>query len=268
MSSWGSRWRTAFGAASTAAWTIAGERASASASFRRSCRYSSTSEARCVAISRPRSCAWRSTARVALRLESSANPVTRTRATAAPVTRKLCRSCGVRLDMTRVGSEATQGYPTEQACLISWTYESGADVRPAADRGQVAGAVGARANQRARPRSPAPAVLQPDDVSVPVGRRPARRQHVRVHGRRHPRAVPAAPGVRGVRADWVRRVRHPLRELRALGRYQSGAAHSQEHRDVPAPAAAVRRHVRLAARALDHRPALLQVDPVDLLAAL
>ncbi len=41
-----------------------------------------------------------------------------------------------------------------------------------------------------------------------------------------------------------------------------------EHRELPPPARADRRDVRLAARALDHRPALLQVDPVDLPPAL
>src|SRR2546430_1542247 len=132
MSSCGRRWRSAAWEASSAARTTAGEPASASASWRRSRRYRSTSEATCVARSWPRAFACRSTIRLALRLERRANPVTRARATAAPVTRKLCRSCGVRLDMMRVGSEATQGYPVEQACLISWTYDSGPDVRSAA----------------------------------------------------------------------------------------------------------------------------------------
>src|ERR1043166_5953928 len=108
-----------------------------------------------------------------------ANPVTKTRATDAPVTRKLCRSCGVRLDMMRVGTEATQGYPVEQACLISCTYDSGPGVPPAAARGQVAGALGAGAHQRARQSGSAPAFLQPHDVPLPVRRRAARGEHVR-----------------------------------------------------------------------------------------
>src|SRR5207245_709417 len=47
-SSWGRRWRTAACDASSAARTTAGEPASASASWRRSRKYSSTSEATCV----------------------------------------------------------------------------------------------------------------------------------------------------------------------------------------------------------------------------
>src|SRR5256884_7725819 len=183
------RGRGGAGGASGGARTTAGGPASASASWRRSRRYRSTSEATCVARSWPRAFACRSTIRLALRLERRANPVTRTRATAAPVTRKLCRSCGVRLDMMRVGSEATQGYPVEQACLISWTYDSGAAVRSAAGRGQVARALGAGAYQRARPGPPAPAVLQPHDVPLSLGRGPARGEHVRVHRRRHLWAV-------------------------------------------------------------------------------
>ena len=45
---------------------------------------------------------------------------------------------------------------------------------------------------------------------------------------------------------------------------QPGGADSAEHRELPAPAPANGSHVRLAARAVHHRPAVLQVDPVDL----
>src|SRR6266567_3906577 len=49
-----------------------------------------------------------------------------------------------------------------------------------------------------------------------------------------------------------------------FNRHQSGEADSEEHHHVSPPAAPVRGHVRLAARAFDHRSRLLQVDPVAL----
>ena len=51
----------------------------------------------------------------------------------------------------------------------------------------------------------------------------------------------------------LRRLRHPLRELRDQGRDQPGRADPAEHRELPPPAQAHRRDGRLAARALDHR---------------
>src|SRR5438034_6951597 len=267
VSTRGRPWLIACCDPSSAARTTAGERASASASRRRSRTYIPTRDATCVATSRPRSLAWRSTMRVTLRLDSSANPVTRTRATTAPVRRKLCRNCWVRLDMSGVGSEGTQGYPAGQACLFSCTYDSGAQLRPGGRRGAVAGAVGARAHQRARLGPATPAVPQPHDVPLSLRGGTARGEHVRVHRRGHLRPVQAAARLRRVRADRVRRVRHSFRELRALGRHAPGEAHPPEHRDVPPPAEALRRHVRLASRALDHRPPLLQADAADLLAA-
>src|SRR6267142_1140970 len=68
-------------------------------------------------------------------------------------------------------------------------------------------------------------------------------------------------------ADGFRCLRHPFRELRADDWYPSRQAHPAEHRGVPAPAPALRRNVRLAARALDDRSRVLQMDAVDLSAA-
>src|SRR2546427_3852965 len=252
VSSRGRPWVIACCAPSSAARTTAGDRARASASRRRSRRYIPPRDAACVATSRPRSLACRSTMRVTLRLDTRANPVARTRAT-APVRRKLCRNCWVRLAMSRVGSEGTQGYPAGQACLISCTYDSGAQLRPGGRRGAVAGAMGARAHQRARLGPATPAVLQPHDVPLSLRGGTTRGEHVRVHRRRYLRPVQAAPGLRCIRADRIRRIRHSFRELRAFGRHASGEAHSPEHRDVPPPAEALRRHVRLASRALYHR---------------
>ena len=87
-------------------------------------------------------------------------------------------------------------------------------------------------------------------------------------GSRRLRPVQAAPGVRRLRADRVRRVRHPQRELRDQAGHQPRDPDPAEHRELPPPAPADRRDVRLAPRALDHRSAVLQVDPVDLPPAL
>ena len=57
-------------------------------------------------------------------------------------------------------------------------------------------------------------------------------------------------GLRRLRADRVRRVRHPQRELRDQGRHQPGDADPAEHRELPPPAPPHRRHVRLAPRAV------------------
>ena len=137
-------------------------------------------------------------------------------------------------------------------------------LRPPGRRGQVAGPLGRAPHQRARPRSGRAAVLQPHDVPLPLGRGAARREHVRLHRQRRLRPVQAAPGVRRLRADRVRRLRHPQRELRDQGGRQPRRADPAEHRELPAPAPPHRRHVRLAARAVHHRSRVLQVDPVDL----
>src|SRR3989442_14940095 len=103
--------------------------------------------------------------RVTLRLDTRANPVTRTRAT-APVRRKLCRNCWVRLAMSMVGNEGTQGYPAGQACLISCTYDSGAQLRPGGRRGALAEAVGTRGHHRARLGRGTPALI-PTSYATP-----------------------------------------------------------------------------------------------------
>src|SRR5207247_9943487 len=154
-----------------------------------------------VAMSWPRSFAGRSTIRVTLRRENGANPAARTRATTAPMRRKLCRSCWVRLDMSRVGSEATQGYPAGQACLFSCTYDSVAQLRPGGRRSAVAGTMGARARQRARLGPTTPAVLQTHDVPLSLRGGTARGENVRVQRSRYLRAVLAAPRFSRIRTD-------------------------------------------------------------------
>ena len=90
-------------------------------------------------------------------------------------------------------------------------------LRPHRGRGQVAAHLGRARHQPGGPRRrPAP-VLLAHDVPVPVGRRAARREPLRLHRQRHLRALPPAARARGVPAARLRRLRHPLGELRAQG---------------------------------------------------
>jgi hypothetical protein len=138
---------------------------------------------------------------------------------------------------------------------------------PRRGRGEVARPVGRARHQPARPGSPEAALLQPHDVPLPLGRGAARGEHVRLHRQRRVWPLPAAAGVRRLRADRLRRLRHPQRELRDQGGPAPRRAHPEEHRQLPPPAGADRRDVRLAPRPEHHRPGVLQVDPVDLPAA-
>ncbi len=127
--------------------------------------------------------------------------------------------------------------------------------------------MGRSRDQRDRSRRRGEALFQPHDVPLSLGGGVARGEHVRLYRRRHLRPVQAASGVERLRAYRLRRIRHSQRELRDQAGHQSGGAHSAQHRELPAPAPAHGRDVRLAARVVDHRPTLLQVDPVDLRAA-
>ena len=119
----------------------------------------------------------------------------------------------------------------------------------------MAGAVGEAGHEPHRPRCRRAPVLRADDVPVPVGGGAARRQPLRVHGQRHLWTIPAAAGAHRVRADGLRRVRDPLRELRAQGRDAPGRPDPAEHRQLPPPAEARRADDRLAPRAVDDRSA-------------
>ncbi len=111
-------------------------------------------------------------------------------------------------------------------------------------------------------------VLQPDDVSLPVGGGAAHRQHLRVHGRRCKRPL-LAPAWQGrVRAHWFRCFRNTLGKLCAEGRHQPQRPHPEEHRKLHSHAEALRGDVRLEPRGQHHGYELLQVDPVGVSEAL
>ena len=102
----------------------------------------------------------------------------------------------------------------------------------------MAGPLGRAPHQRARPRRRRAAVLQPHDVPLPLGRGAARGEHVRLHRQRHLRPVQAAAGVRRLRADRLRRVRHPQRELRDQAGHQPRRPDPAEHRATSAASSA------------------------------
>src|SRR5436309_9228550 len=137
-------------------------------------------------------------------------------------------------------AQGTLGFLGEQVCVISNTYVACPPLRSAGHRGRLASTLGRATLERARLGSTTPAVLQPHDVPLSLRGGTARGEHVRIHRRRYLRPVQATPRIRRARADRVRRVRHSLRELRALGRHASREAHPAEYRDLPPAAEAVR----------------------------
>ena len=154
--------------------------------------------------------------------------------------------------------------PTKSEEEMSDTYT------PIRDRREVAGPLGRARHEYIRRRRPSfggAAVLQPHDVPVPVRRRAPRRQHVRVHRGRHLRTLAQAAGRGRVRADGLRRVRHPLGELRAQGGHASDGVDSAQHRELHGAAQAYRRHVRLEPHGRYDGSEVLQVDAVDLFEA-
>ncbi len=131
----------------------------------------------------------------------------------------------------------------------------------------MAGALGPARHEPHRPLG-RQSVLHADDVPIPVGRRAARGKPVRVHGQRHSRPLPADARPHGVRAARIRRIRHPLGELRAQGGRAPVGADSAQHRQFPAPTPPGRPDGGLAVRAVHHRRVVLQVDAVAVPAAL
>ncbi len=101
-------------------------------------------------------------------------------------------------------------------------------------------------------------------VPVSVGHRAARRPSAGVH--RHRRVRPFQADDRSQRAahDGVRCVRSAGRAVRRRDRPASADHHRAEHRRPTAAAAPARARPRPAPQRVDHRPALLPLDAVDL----
>ncbi len=117
-----------------------------------------------------------------------------------------------------------------------------------------------------RPEEGQKAVLQPRDVPVPLGRQVARGSLVQLRPGRQLRAVHAHEGIRRIRAHGFRRVRSPGGKLRGEDGYAARAVDRQERREHDRAAQASGLHVRLGQNGLHHRPRVLPVDAVALLA--
>ena len=111
-------------------------------------------------------------------------------------------------------------------------------------------------------------ILRARHVPVPVGRRPARRPSRRLYGVRHRRALQAHARLQRAAPDGLGRVRPAGRAVRDQDRHASAHHDGTQHQALPRAAEVARLLVRLAARGQHDRPRLLQVDAVDLQAAL
>ena len=90
-----------------------------------------------------------------------------------------------------------------------------------------------------------------------------------LHRLRHSRPLARGAGLRRLRADGLRRLRHPQRELCHQARHASACADRAQRAPLPRGATEAHRHaLRLVARGQHDRPALLPLDAVDLHAAL
>ena len=106
-----------------------------------------------------------------------------------------------------------------------------------------------------------------DMFPVPVGRRPARRPPRGLYGDRHRRALQADARLQRAAPDGLGRVRPAGRAVRGEDRHASAHHDRAQHQALPRAAEGARLLVRLGARGQHDRPRVLQVDAVDLQAA-
>ncbi len=125
----------------------------------------------------------------------------------------------------------------------------------------------ARPHVRDADRSHAAQVLRARHVPVPVGRRPPRRSPQGLHGDGRGRARQADDGVQRAAGDGLGQLRPARRAPRREERRAPERDHRAQHRDVQVAARQARPQLRLGPRDHDERAALLQVDAVDLRAA-
>ena len=145
-----------------------------------------------------------------------------------------------------------KGRPKEASCQPSRRGRRaparGAGLRPGAGRDEVAGLLGSTGSPLARSRARAEPLLHPDDVPLSVGRGAARRATSSPSPASTSRDATGASRARRLRADRLRRLRDPQRELRAEGRHAPAQADPAQHRELPPPAEADGAHGRLVAR--------------------
>ena len=110
-------------------------------------------------------------------------------------------------------------------------------------------------------------VLHPRHVSLPQRGRPARRPSRRLHRHRHPGPLPADARLQRPAPDGLGRLRPARRAVRHRDRHAPARHHAEEHRHLPPADPDARLQLRLGPRGRYHRSELLQVDAVDLPAA-
>src|SRR6187402_2294106 len=163
-------------------------------------------------------------------------------------------------DTSRPGADTSASL-----ALVSWDADG--PLRPAGDRGQVAGRMGARRRfRRPEPVSrgrAAGAHLRARDAPVPLRRAPhgARAQ---LHARRRRRAHSPPAGFHRAAPDRVRRLRAAGRERSHSRGTPPARRHEPQHRRDPRADEAARLVDRLEPRALDRRARLLPLDAVAL----
>ena len=142
-------------------------------------------------------------------------------------------------------------------------------VRAAPARGQVAAPLARAPHVPSRDRRRAAQVLRARHVPLPVGRGPARRPPRGLHRDRHHRALQAHAGLQRAAPDGLGRLRPARRAVRDQDR--RAPARSPPRSNIAtfrAPDRVARLLLRLGPRGRHHRSRLLQVDAVDLPAAL
>ena len=110
-------------------------------------------------------------------------------------------------------------------------------------------------------------VLRDGHVPVPLGCRPARRPPAGLPGHRRHQPVPPDGRRQRPAPDGLRRLRPARRAVRRPDRAAPADHHRGQHRGDPRAAAPAGRRPRRPPQLRHHRPGLLQVDPVDLPAA-
>ena len=111
-------------------------------------------------------------------------------------------------------------------------------------------------------------VLLPGHVPVPVGGWTPRRASRGLHGHRHPLPLQEDEGLQRAAPDGMGRLRAPGGAVRGGDRHASRRDHEEERRPLPRADPLARLLLRLGPRGQHHRPEVLQVDAVDIRAAL
>ncbi len=178
----------------------------------------------------------------------------------------------------RLEARVTSGFPLRVEELTAlgrcWTrgpanrYDARdgyAALRP--DRAQVAGLLGKAQDlpgDRGPRGAPGPAGVRAGHVSLPLLRRAARGAPGRLHGHGHLLPLPAHERLPGAAPHGLRLLRAAGGELRHQDRHPPAGLHGGQHRALPHPDQGAGLLLRLGPGDLHPRPALLQVDAVDL----